>query len=83
MQCLDAAKEQVVQAGLQLMVLLYDGKTDGNLNKMRYAAYCNLLPTSKNVPHPQKLPTTERSALYRILRAHHQSVAGNICSWMR
>lgn len=34
MQCLDATKEQVVQASLQLIVLLYDGKTDDNLNNM-------------------------------------------------
>jgi hypothetical protein len=60
--------------GLQLMVLLYDGKTDDNLNKMQYAAYCNLSSTSKNVPQPEKLPPTERAASYHILRAHHQAV---------
>jgi hypothetical protein len=69
-----ATQDEVVHAGLQLMVLLYGGKRDEALNKMRYTTYSKMTAMSLLRPQPERLPPTERSASFHIMRVHLQAI---------
>jgi hypothetical protein len=72
--CPEATPEDVVGAGLQLLVLIYGGKAGDTLNHMRYATYMNIVASSMSPPRPERLPPTEASAKQHILRVHIQAV---------
>jgi len=62
--------DEVASAGMKLLVLLYGGQMSDNLNRLRFAKYMQKIPTSQVLP--EKLPPTERAALYHSLRVHLQ-----------
>jgi len=69
-----ATQNEVVTAGLQLLVMLYGGKEGDTLDHLRYAVYMNLIATGKTRPRPERLPATERAAAFHVMRAHLQIV---------
>ena len=75
-----ATAEEVVSAGLKLMVILYGGKDSDSLHKLRYKLYCKMVAESVLQPRPQKLPPTESAARYHVLRAHLQAVRWSMLS---
>jgi len=66
-----SSQEDVVDAGLRLMTLIYDGHGQ-KLNHLRFLTYNRLLSTRR--PTPERLPPTERAAKFHLLRAHLQIV---------
>ena len=68
----NATQDEVIVAGLSLMVRLYKGKPADKLNKLRHEVYCKLSATSSVRPLPQKLPPTEHTALFHVLRVRLQ-----------
>ena len=69
-----ATQNEVVPAGLQLLVMLYGGKEGDTPDHLRYTVYMNQIATGKTRPRPERLPPTERAAAVHILRAHLQIV---------
>ena len=76
LQQYDATVDEVATAGSKLLVLLYGGKSDDSLSKLRYTMYCKMAAVSLLRPQPERLPLTERSAYYHCLRVHVQNVLG-------
>ena len=64
----------VSKAGCSLLSLVYGGKLNDHLNKIRYNAYCHMVAVSLRRPQPEKLPPTERAAHFHSLRVHYQAV---------
>jgi hypothetical protein len=61
-----SSHEEVLDAGLQLMAVIYGGKPSDDLNHMRYTTYMNLMATSPIQPRPERLPPTQNAAKYHI-----------------
>ena len=74
LQTIDSSLPDVVAAGTQLLILLFDGKPGDTLNKLRYSTYCKLAAQSLSRPQPEKLPPTDRASYFHILRTHLQAV---------
>ena len=68
----DAQREDVVAAGIKLLVKVFGGGPSNSLDSMRYSKY--MMKVSSGAVLPEKLPPTERAALYHCLRAHLQAV---------
>jgi len=79
--CHTVSVDNIVVAGLQLLVQVCGGKPGDTLNNMRYSAYLNMLANSTTSPRPKRLPPTEAAARQHILRVHLQVVQW--CSLMR
>ena len=69
-----ATREDVGTAGGNLMKIIYGGKPNDDLNKMRYASYCKMAASSLNRPQPERLPPTANATYFHSLRAHFQTV---------
>jgi hypothetical protein len=74
--CPGAKQEDIIAAGLQLMVMLYGGKVGDSLNQLRYHAYMSTVASTsiKLPPLPERLPPTENAAKFHIMRTHLQVV---------
>jgi hypothetical protein len=70
----DATHEQAVQAGANLIRIIYEGAESDTLNKLRYQTYMNLTATSTHLLRPERLPPTNNAAHFHCLRAHLQTV---------
>ena len=70
----NAAEEDVVQADMKLLVMVYGGKPNESLNHLRYITYMNMIANSKTTPCPERLPPTETAARFHLLRVHLQTV---------
>ena len=57
-----ASQAEVVQAGLKLLLMLYNGKPDETLNHLRYRLYMNAIAAGKSKLQPERLPPTQRAA---------------------
>jgi hypothetical protein len=66
--------DEVAEAGCQLLVTVYGGKSSDSLNGLRHSKY-NIM-VSKSKATPEKLPPTERAAYFHCLRVHLQ-----VCQW--
>eukprot|EP00794_Sanderia_malayensis_P019666 gene19666-21613_t len=60
----------VGDASIKAFKLLYGGKEDDTLTKLRYNKYIDL--ACKGIISPEKLPPSERAAYFHGLRSHHQ-----------
>jgi hypothetical protein len=69
-----ATHEEVVDAGMKLLALIYGGKESERLNHLRYTMYMNMAATSSVKPCPERLPPTENAARYHLYRVHLQVV---------
>jgi len=74
MHKLHVSQDEVAEAGHRLMVSIYGGSAQDNLNNMRYNSYCTSAASSRAELKPQKLPPTERAVYFHSLRAHLQTV---------
>ena len=70
----NASVSAVSKAGCLLLSLVYGGKLDDHLNKIRYNAYCHMAAVSLRRPQREKLPPTERASHFHSLRVHYQAV---------
>ena len=62
----------VAEAGAKLLLMLYGGKADENLNSLRHSIYMRMCSTSASRPVPERLPPTQRAAYYHCLRVYLQ-----------
>ena len=74
MQNTTSSADDVTTAGLQLMTSIFHGKSGRKLNIMRHETYCSLVASSTRRPRPEKLPPTERAAIYHLFHCHLQMV---------
>ena len=70
--CESLEQSEVVNAGLQLIAVMYGGKVSDDLNLMRYSMYCHLTSTATRAVLPERLPPTVKAAKFHILRTHLQ-----------
>ena len=71
----DAAEcslEDVIQTGEKVLVELYGGKAEENLNKLRHRKYHDKVCTRGRQLEPQNLPPTSAAAKYHSLRVFLQ-----------
>ena len=70
--CSNVTQEQVAEAGLRLFDLMYQGKSEDSLNRLRYARYMHLISDSVSKIKPEILPPTERAAHFHYLQVYLQ-----------
>ena len=68
----NATQTEVSEAGIQLLIQLYGGKRNVNINILRHSMYMSMCSTNATRPLPERLPPTERAAHYHCLRVHLQ-----------
>jgi len=69
-----ASKDDVFDAGMEILKMLYGETPSDSLNGMRYSMYCKMAAVSLSKPQPERLPPTERASFYHILRVHLQVI---------
>ena len=67
---LSSTKDEIGEAGYTIFKLLYGGKSEDSLNKLRYFKYLDM--ACKGIIEPEKLPPTQRAAYFHSLRVHLQ-----------
>ena len=65
-------KEDVIAAGEEALIILYNGKVERSLDSLRYKRYCDKITSSSCYVHPQTLPPTSSAAKYHSLRVYYQ-----------
>ena len=64
----------MAEAGLRLFALMYQGKSEDSLNRLRCARYMHLISDSVSEIKPEILPPTERTAHFHCLRVYLQVI---------
>ena len=64
--------EDVIAVGENILVSLYNGKPEDNLDSLRYKKFCEKVTSSSCHIQPQALPPTSAAAKYHSLRVHYQ-----------
>ena len=67
-----ASTEDVIAAGEQALVSMYNGKPGGKLDILRYKRFCEKVATNTSHVKPQTLPPTSAAAKYHSLRVFFQ-----------
>ena len=67
-----STQQEVGIAAIKSFRVVYGGKGDDSLTKMRYHKYLDTI--CKRLLEPEKMPPTERSAYYHGLRVHLQVI---------
>ncbi len=70
-------KDEIINAGEQVMVQLFKGKAGKKLNALRFEKYKEKVATETSKVLAKRLPPTESATRYHSLRAYYQ-----IQSWM-
>ena len=65
-------KEDVIAAGEEALIILYNGKVERNLDSLRYKIYCDKVVSSSCYVHPQTLPPTSSAAKYHSVCVYYQ-----------
>ena len=65
-------KEDVIAAGEEALIILYNGKVERSLDSLRYKRYCDKVASSSSYVHPQTLPPTSSAEKYHSLRVYYQ-----------
>ena len=65
-------KEEVVEAGHNAIVCLYNGDKVDSLDNLRLHKSCEKTPSSTAAVEPRTLPPTSAAAKYHSLRVYHQ-----------
>lgn len=71
---LPVSKEEIVKAGEQVIVCLYNWKPEEGLDGLRFRRYCEMVSTSTFQIQPQSLPPTSAAASYHSMRVYHQFI---------
>ena len=69
-----ASKEEIVKAGEQLIVCLYNWKPEEGLDGLRLRRYCEKVSTGISQIQPQRLASTFAAASYHSMRVYHQFI---------
>ena len=69
-----ASKEEIVKAGEQVIVCLYNWKPEEGLDGLRFRRYCEKVFTGASQIQPQSLPPTSAAASYHSMRVYHQFI---------
>ena len=67
---LSSTKDGIAEVGYTIFKLLYGGKSEDSLNKLRYFKYLDM--AYKGIIEPEKLPPTQRTAYFHSLRVYLQ-----------
>lgn len=67
-----ATKEEIISAGETSLVILYSGKEDQPLDKLRYNIFCEKVAKSTSFVQPHTLPPTSAAAKYHSFRVYLQ-----------
>jgi len=62
-----ATAEQIGEAGIRVLISIYDGKCRDFLTCLRYAKFMEMVASNQTSFNPQKLPPTERSSYFHSL----------------
>ena len=65
-------KEDIIAAGEEALIILYNGKVEKSLDSLRYKRYCDKVVSSSCYVHPQTLPPISSAAKYHSLRVYYQ-----------
>ena len=71
---LPASKEEIVKAGEQVIVCLYNWKPEEGLDGLRFRRYCEKVFIGTSQIQPQSLPPTSAAASYHSMRVYHQFI---------
>ena len=71
---LSVSKEEIVNAGEQLIVCLYNWKPEEGLDGLRFRRYFEKVSTGTFQIQPQSLPPTSAAASYHSMRVYHQFI---------
>ena len=69
----NASSEEIGEAGMKMFILLYGGKDEDDLCKLRYNQYTKMTAGTNRI-NPSKLPPSERAAYFHSLRVYLQVV---------
>ena len=69
---LSSHHEQIIAAEEGALVVLYGGRPQDTLNKLRHVKYMQKLATSRSSLQPNKLPPTSAAAKFHSLRTYFQ-----------
>ena len=69
----NASREEIGEAGMKMFILLYGGKDEDDLCKLRYNQYMKMTAGTNRI-NPSKLPPSERAAYFHSLRVYLQVV---------
>ena len=67
-------KEEIVNAGEQLIVCLYNWKPEEGLDGLRLRRYCEKVSTGTSQIQPQSLAPTFAAVSYHSMRVYHQFI---------
>ena len=67
-----ASKKEVIEADEKALVCLYNSKSSGALDCLRYRRYCQIVATNTSQVQPQNLLPTSAAAIYYSLRVYFQ-----------
>ena len=67
-----ASPQEVIAAGEQVLVSMYNGKPGELLDSLRYKRFCEKVATNTSHVQPQSLPPTSAAAKYHSLRVYFQ-----------
>ncbi len=65
-------KQDIIDAGENAVIVLYNGKPEMSLDTLRYKRYCNKVASSTCYIQPQTLPPTSAAVKYHSLRVYYQ-----------
>ena len=69
---LSASKEEIVKTGEQVIVCLYNGEPEEELDGLRFRRYYQKVSTGTSQIQPQSLPPTSAPASYHSMRVYPQ-----------
>jgi len=67
-----ASPDNIIQAGNDALVILYNGKEDDTLDKLRYVKFCEKSVSKTAAIEPHALPPTSGALKYHSLRVYQQ-----------
>ena len=73
-ESLPVSKDEIVKAGEQVIVCLYNGNPGGGLDGLLFCRYCEKVSTSTFQIQPQSLPPTSAAASYHSMRVYQQII---------
>lgn len=67
-----ATKQEIIEAGEKVMVLLFKGKPEQKLNALRFQKYKEKIATETSIVVAKRLPPTESATRFHSLRSFYQ-----------
>ena len=66
------SQTEIAEAGERVLLLLYGGDVNSNLNDLRYSTFCRKTLVNTKAVQPETLPPTSDAAYFHSLRVYHQ-----------